>query len=205
MSAPTPRWKYTGSMHRARDNLNLVLLADGTVLAVGGGLTHPYGTPVKEAELYDPATGKWKTLAAQQVQRTYHSTALLLPDGRVISGGSDFGGQDGTVEIFSPPYLFRGPRPSIATAPATLGYGESFSISTPDAGDIARVALVRPGATTHADNFDQRYVDLSFSPGSGTLQAVAPETAAKAPPGYYMLFLVNSDGVPSVATFVHLA
>ena len=204
-SAPSPAWKYTGAMRDARDNLNLVLLADGTVLAVGGGLNSAYGTPMKAAELYNPATGTWKVMAAQQAQRTYHSTAFLLPDGRVLSAGSDFGTKSETFEIFSPPYLFKGARPSIASAPTTLTYGESFAISTPDAADVARVALIRPGATTHADNFDQRYVDLSFSSGAGVIQTTAPANGAQAPPGYYMLFLVNSAGVPSVATFVHLS
>jgi hypothetical protein len=205
LSVPSPAWKYTGAMTKARANLNLVLLADGTVLAVGGGLNPAYGTPAKAAELYDPATGTWKTMAAQQAQRTYHSTAFLLPDGRVLSAGSDFGTKAETYEIFSPPYLFKGARPTISSAPASVTYGQSFTIATPDAGDINRVALVRPGATTHADDFDQRYVDLSFSPGSGFVQATAPSWGAHAPPGYYMLFVVNSSGVPSVAAFVHVA
>ena len=128
LSAPAPAWKFTGAMNKPRDNLNLVLLADGTVLAVGGGLNSAYGAPMKDAELYNPTTGKWKVMAAQRAQRTYHSTALLLPDGRVISAGSDFGTQATTYEIFKPPYLFKGARPSITSAPATLTYGQSFGI-----------------------------------------------------------------------------
>jgi hypothetical protein len=205
MSAPSPRWMPTGSLHHGRANLNLVLLADGTALAVGGGRTDLYGVGVKPAEVYDPARGKWKLMASQQVQRTYHSTALLLPDGRVLSAGTDLGLRSETVELYSPPYLFRGARPAIASAPDALTYGQAFTIETSQAGAISRVALVRPGATTHAANFDQRYVDLAFSPGSGTLTATAPGTASQAPPGYYMLFVLNDAGVPSVATFVHLA
>jgi hypothetical protein len=204
LSVPSPKWKPTGSLHQGRANLNLVLLPDGTVLAVGGGRTDLYGIGVKSAELYDPATGTWKVMASQQVQRTYHSTALLLPDGRVLSAGTDLGLRSETVELYSPPYLFRGARPVIASAPDAVTYGQTFTIETPQAGDISRVALVRPGATTHAANFDQRYVDLAFSPGSGTVTATAPGTAAQAPPGYYMLFILNDDGVPAVATFVHL-
>jgi hypothetical protein len=205
MPAATPAWKYTAPMHKPRANMNLILLADGKVLAVGGGTESTYLAPVKSAELYDPVTGRWKLMASQKAQRQYHSTAFLLPDGRVLSAGSDFGTMQETYEIFSPPYLFKGPRPSIGAAPATLTYGQAFDISTPNAADIARVALIRPGATTHADNFDQRYVDLSFSKGVGVLQATAPPSGAHAPPGYYMLVLVNSNGVPSVATFVHVA
>jgi hypothetical protein len=205
-SHPSPNWTYTSPMHHGRFELNLVLLADGTALAVGGakgpGL---YDRPVRIAELYDPTKDVWTDMAAQTAQRTYHSTALLLPDGRVVSAGSDLGSLQSTVEYFSPPYLFRGPRPSITSAPSTLGYGQTFTISTPDASAITRVALVRPGAATHANDFDQRYVDLSFTAGSGSVMATAPADANMAPPGYYMLFILNSKGVPAIAPFVVLA
>ncbi len=204
MSSATPKWRSTGAMHEARANMNLVLLPDGSVLAVGGGQTPLWGLSVKSAELYDPATGKWKLMASQQVQRTYHSTALLLPDGRVLSAGSDIGTQSETIELYSPAYLFRGSRPVISSVPASLTYGQTFTLDTPQAGDVSRVALVRPGATTHAANFDQRYVDMEFSAGPGSLAVTAPGNAAQAPPGYYMLFILNQSGVPSVATFVHL-
>ena len=119
--------------------------------------------------------------------------------------GSDNGNsQEITYEIFSPPYLFNGARPVIQSAPTSLTYGASFTITTTDASTITRVALVRPGATTHADNFDQRYVDLSFTVGSGTIQATAPVSGSQAPPGYYMLVIVNSNGVPSVMPFLLL-
>ncbi|MFN2589418.1 MAG: galactose oxidase-like domain-containing protein, partial [Actinomycetota bacterium] len=183
----------------------LVLLPDGTALAVGGGRVGGfYRQPVLEAELYDPATGTWRLMAAQHVQRTYHSTAVLLPDGRVFSAGSDSGSQPETAEIYSPPYLFEGPRPTIGAAPDAVTYGQSFGVTTPDAADVARVVLVRPGATTHAVDFDQRFVQVSFARGEGGVQVAAPPKPTLAPPGYYMLFLVNSAGVPSVARFVHL-
>jgi hypothetical protein len=206
-SVPNPTWSYTGSMTYARINSNLVLLADGTVLAVGGGGGGGYYiNPVLTPELYDPRSGKWTVMAPQIVQRTYHSTAVLLPDGRVISAGSDdHGSMQQTYEIFSPPYLFQGPRPVINAAPRALSYGGNFTITTPDAASIARVALVRPGATTHADNFDQRYVDLTFSSGSGQITATAPASGNYAPPGYYMLVIVNSSGIPSVMPFVLLS
>lgn len=204
LSQPEPRWEFTGSMNRPRERFNLVLLADGTVLAVGGGVQGQYSHPVRAAELYDPDTGQWTLMAAQTAQRMYHSTALLLPDGRVVSAGSDHGLLQDTLEVYSPPYLFKGPRPSVTSAPDELGYGQPFSLTTPDAGDIARVAFVRPGATTHANDFDQRYVDVPFLPGSGGIQAVAPQTASMAPPGFYMLFILNTAGVPSMATWVLL-
>jgi uncharacterized protein YjdB len=206
MSAATPVWSYTGSMNYARYNENLVLLADGTVLAVGGGGGGgEYTNPVYAAELYNPATGLWTVLASQTIQRTYHSTAVLLPDGRVVSSGSDNSAfTEMTYEIYSPPYLFNGARPVIQSAPTSLTYGANFTITTSDASTITRVALVRPGATTHADDFDQRYVDLAFTLGSGTIQATAPANGSEAPPGYYMLVIVNASGVPSVMPFLQL-
>jgi hypothetical protein len=206
-SVGSPAWRYTGSMTYARENENLVLLADGTVLAVGGGGGGGFFlNPVLTPELYDPNTGKWTVMAAQIVQRTYHSTAVLLPDGRVLSAGSnDLGSMEQTYEIFSPPYLFRGHRPVATSVPPSLTYGSSFTITTPDAASITRVALIRPGATTHADNFDQRYVDLSFRAATGQITATAPASGNYAPPGYYMLVIVNSSGIPSVARFATLS
>jgi uncharacterized protein YjdB len=206
MSAATPAWTYTGSMNYARYNENLVLLADGTVLAVGGGGGGgEYNNPVYSTELYNPTTAQWTLLASQTIQRTYHSTAVLLPDGRVLSSGSDnMALTEMTYEIYSPPYLFNGARPVIQSAPTSLTYGANFTITTSDASTITRVALVRPGATTHADNFDQRYVDLAFTLGSGTIQATAPPNGSEAPPGYYMLVIVNASGVPSVMPFLQL-
>ena len=206
MSQAKPAWSYTGSMTYARYNENLVLLADGTVMAVGGGGGGGrYANPVMTAELYNPTTGLWSTLAAQTIQRTYHSTAVLLPDGRVVSAGSDNGAStEVTYEIYSPPYLFNGARPVISSAPTTLTYKQKFTISTSDASTIARVALLRPAATTHADDFDQRYVNLTFTLGTGTITATAPPSANYAPPGYYMLVIVNNSGVPSVMPFLQL-
>jgi hypothetical protein len=200
-----PQWQYTAALNVARWNHNLVLLPDETVLAVGGGQgPDKYEGPVFSAERYDPITAQWTLMATQGVQRTYHSTALLLPDGRVISAGSDFGPQSETVEYFSPPYLFMGARPRIYSAPATLSYGTSARVVTPDAASVARVSLIRLGSTTHTNDFDQRLVRLSFTTKSKDLNVTAPTSRAVAPPGYYMLFLVNDAGVPSVANIVRL-
>ena len=205
LTSPTPSWTYTAPMERARINENLVLLADGTVLAVGGGGGTPFGNPEKSAEMYDPVTATWTTMAAQAANRTYHSAALLLPDGRVLSAGSTNGlPEETTVELYSPPYLFKGPRPAITDVSAQIGYGQPFDITTPDAADISRVALIRPGSVTHAVNFDQRYVDVSYTKGNGIVTAIAPSSGNIAPPGYYMLVVVNSAGVPSIAKWVQL-
>lgn len=206
MSVTNPQWTYIAPMNYARMNENLVLLPDGTVLAVGGGGGNgAYANPVLAAEVYNPKTGTWTVLASQTIQRTYHSTAVLLPDGRVVSAGSDNGqSTEVTYEIYSPPYLFNGPRPIIKSSPTTLAYGAQFNISYSSASAITRVALIRPGATTHADDFDQRYVDLTFTVGTGMIKATAPANGNSAPPGYYMLVIVNSNGIPSVMPFLYL-
>ncbi|MDQ3889014.1 MAG: DUF1929 domain-containing protein [Actinomycetota bacterium] len=205
-SQAKPRWRYTASMNNPRMYANAVTLADGTVLMVGGGRGPGiYDNPVYNAELFDPVSETWTVMAAQKAPRIYHSTAVLLPDGRVVSAGQDKGSYQFTAEIYSPPYLFKGARPSITTAPTALGYDQQFSISTPDASSIKRVALVRPGAATHSINFDQRYVDLSFTvKNAGTLTATSPRSANHAPPGPYMLFILSSSGVPSIAQWVEV-
>jgi hypothetical protein len=212
-SDPKPAWAYVASMNYPRQNENLVLLPDGTVLAVGGGegggtlgeSGGRYVNPVYEPEIYNPKLNTWTVMNPQQAQRTYHSTALLLPDGRVVSAGSDYGSLEETVEVFSPPYLSRAPRPTITSAPASLTYGQGFTITTPDAANIIRVALIKVASTTHATRFDERFVDLTFSLGDGQITATAPPSGAYAPPGYYMLDILNSKGVPAVMPFVLLA
>jgi hypothetical protein len=172
---------------------------------------------VYAAELWNPATGTWRTLAAEQATRQYHSTALLLPDGRVLSSGGGICGTCDQVgylaknaQVFSPPYLFAADgspavRPVIAGAPDTVNAGSTFTLDTPDAAAIAKVALVRLGAVTHSVNMEQRYVPLAFTRGSGSLTATAPENVNIAPPGVYMLFVVDAAGVPSIAKMVTVA
>ncbi|MGH8894950.1 MAG: galactose oxidase-like domain-containing protein, partial [Actinomycetes bacterium] len=198
-TAATPKWTAVAPMNHGRTSHNAVVLPDGTVLAIGGGAKWKYTGPVFVPELYDPATNSWTDLAPQQGARMYHSSALLLPDGRVFSAGQDSGTLMRTAEIFSPPYLFRGPRPVIDSAPGQSTYGEQLTIATSGAADIASVALVRSGSVTHGINTDQRHIALDFTQDAttGTVTATAPPDANVAPAGYYLLFVVNSDGVPS--------
>jgi hypothetical protein len=200
----TPRWRSTGSMTHARLLHNAVVLPDGKVLVIGGGVNADYGNPVRIPEMFDPATGTWTTMAPQMAGRMYHSTAVLLPDGRVLSAGQDSGGLATYGEIFSPPYLFKGARPTITAAPGTAAFNAQVTVTTPDAASIGSVMLIRPGSVTHQIDSDQRALPLSFTAGSGQLTVRMPANGNIAPPGYYMLFIVNRTGVPSVAKFVRL-
>ena len=198
----SPAWSYTTSMNNARRHANAVLLPDGNLLAVGGTVVANDDTQaVLAAELFDPESETWTELASMQRPRIYHSTAVLLPDGRVLAAGTD---GEFTAEIYSPPYLFQGPRPQIVSAPGAVSYGSTFQVSTPNEQDIAKVVLIRPAAVTHSVNMEQRYVELSFQAGLNLLAVQAPPNGNIAPPGYYMLFAVDSAGVPSEATFIRL-
>jgi hypothetical protein len=222
INGTTPQVSTTSPMAFGRRQFNLTTLADGTVLATGGNSTGAQYVDmnggVYNAELWNPATGRWSTLAAEQVTRQYHSTALLLADGRVLSAGGgvcdicDTVGYLGkNAQIFTPPYLFKkdgsgefAPRPEITAAPSALPYGAPFEITTPNAASIRKAALVRLGAVTHSTNMEQRYVPLSFTAGSGELAATSPQNANVAPPGVYMLFIIDDAGVPSLAKMIQV-
>lgn len=204
-SAAVPKWRYTGSLNYPRLHANTVNLPDGQVLIVGGGAQHKYVNPVKIPEIYNPSTETWTALAPQQGSRMYHSTTLLLPDGRVLSAGQDDGPLATYGEIFSPPYLFKGARPTITDSPSSTGYGQQLTVTTPDALDISSVTLIKAGSITHEVDTDQRSVPLSFTATDGAITAQAPVNANLAPPGHYMLFIVNSNGVPSIAPWIHVS
>ncbi|MCZ6697057.1 MAG: DUF1929 domain-containing protein [Acidobacteria bacterium] len=130
---------------------------------------------------------------------------MLLPDGRVLSAGQDQGESSRWGEIYMPWYLFRGARPEIAAVPSRIGYDQPFSLATPQAGEITSVALIAPASMTHSVNSSQRYVGLEFEvTGEASLRVVGPLTGNHAPPGYYMLFILNGNDVPSVAPFVRV-
>jgi Galactose oxidase-like, Early set domain/Concanavalin A-like lectin/glucanases superfamily/Bacterial Ig domain/Bacterial Ig-like domain/Kelch motif/Galactose oxidase, central domain len=206
MTQPTPGWQQVGSMAFGRTFHSLTLLPDGNVLATGGSATNdPASQPVYAAEIWNPQTETWSLMSSMQMARTYHETALLLPDGRVLVGGG--GGCCGApnqfnAEIFSPPYLFKGSRPAITSIETPIAYGAQFFVGTPDWASIASVALIRLGSDTHQFNRDQRYLPLSFTVAGNGLDVTMPANRNLAPPGDYMLFLVKGNGVPSVASIV---
>lgn len=206
-----PGWRPLEPMALPRRHNNLTALPDGTVLVTGGtsgpGFSNE-ATPALAAELWDPATGAWSPLPAERATRAYHSVALLLPDGSVLSAG---GGQyaDATAsqtngQIYYPAYLFKGPRPAVLSAPAEVGPGARFEVETAEAGLIRKVTLVRLPSVTHAFDENQRLLELEFEAGEGALSVTAPSSPNDCPPGHYMLFVVDEAGVPSVAHIVRI-
>jgi Galactose oxidase-like, Early set domain len=217
LSQPTPAWAYGPSMSQPRIEMNAVTLPSGKVLALGGSLNDEQNSSASlNADLYDPITNTFSSAGANGFPRLYHSVALLLPDATVwVAGGNPTRGTyQPQMEIYQPAYLFTNDgqghvipaaRPTITNAPATAAYGSAIAVSTPDASNISSIALIRAGSPTHAFDMDQRMVGLSFTDqGNGTLLVNAPVNGNLAPPGYYLLFLVNPAGVPSVASWVQV-
>src|SRR5262245_56329747 len=200
LSSPTPVWQRVQDMSGARIEMNATLLPNGKVLASGGSARdEDAGTATQQADLFDPDTKMWTLAGMAAFPRLYHSVAMLLPDATVMTAGSnpERGVYDPRIEIWSPPYLFTdtggpAPRPSITTVPGVIGYNRSFPVQTPHGADIASVVLMRPGSPTHAFDMEQRLVGLTFTTAGGTLTVASPPSANIAPPGYYMLFILNS-------------
>ena len=183
------------------------------MLVSGGSAIDENGTTaVLAAELYDPETNTFSPAETMEFPRLYHSNTLLLPDATVLAVGGNpaRGDYEPHVEVYSPPYLFkadgsRAARPAISSSTVTaIHYGASFDVYTHQAAGIRGVELIRAGAVTHSFDMDQRLVGLTYTAGSGVLHATAPSSPNLAPPGYYLLFIIDSYGVPSVAHWVHL-
>jgi galactose oxidase len=207
--------RRVGSLAHARAYHNSVVLPDGKVLVLGGQARPvPFSdnTSVYHAEMWDPATERFTTLAPAATPRNYHSVAALLPDGRVFSGGGGLCGNCATNhadgQIFTPPYLLNADgtarsRPSITAAPATAAAGAGVTVTTNRA--VTRFSLVRLGAVTHTVNNDQRRIALTPTASSGTSYTLSlPADRGVLLPGYYMLFALDSAGVPSVARTVRI-
>lgn len=218
LDAEEPRWEYTKPMKHPRVMPDSVILPDGKILVTNGsekGKSDQAVNPVLETELFDPATETWESLRHMTVPRLYHATAVLLDDARVLVAGTDgewnkppYNKDQRNVEIFDPPYLFKGERPIIGKVNSVVRYGSEFEISIANstgAADVNTAALIRPSSVTHSVNTEQRYVGLEIaSRHNSTLKVKAPATSSIAPPGYYMLFILEKTGVPSVARWVKL-
>ena len=214
----SPQWRSTGSMQFARRHLNATMLPDGEVLVTGGvsaGGFNTLASAVHAAELWSPETGQWTQLASNARDRGYHAVSLLLPNGTVLHGASGDANapppdpptpypRQTNHEIFSPPYLFKGNRPTIGGAPDQVSYGQPFDVETAYAAQITRVSLVRLGSVTHAFDQNGRFLELQFSRGGSGLSVTAPANPNLAPPGHYLLFILNRNGVPSAAKVIQL-
>lgn len=209
MTQTGPTWQPAAPMAFPRAFHTLSMLPTGDVIVTGGGTSGSAtrdSDAVYEAEIWSPGTNTWKTMARASVPRLYHGTALLLRDGRVVVAGSGSYGpiaDETTAEFFEPPYLHQGgARPTLTGAPGFVEHGQSFTATT--SGTIRSVALVRPGAVTHAFDEDTRYVPLAFTQTGDRLDVTAPANANLAPPGYYLLYAVDDRGVPAVGQWVRL-
>ncbi|HEV3202542.1 MAG TPA: galactose oxidase-like domain-containing protein [Bryobacteraceae bacterium] len=223
LNAAKPAWHVAAPMKFRRRQHNATLLPDGTVLVTGGTQGGGFdnldgGQPIHTPELWDPSNGTWTPMAPEAVDRCYHSTAVLLPDGRVFSGG---GGEYAPVvgvnqsnppvnthadaQLFSPPYLFKGARPIVTKAPARVGYGEAFVVETPAPNEIGQVTWIRLPSVTHSFDQNQRINFLTFKRGASQVTVTAPASGNVCPPGHYMLFLLNQHKVPSIGAIVQIA
>jgi hypothetical protein len=186
-------------------------------VVISGGSTGYRGkgdSDVLVCNLYDPASGRMSRGADPRVGRNYHAEALLLPDGRIITLGSDplFSDRDNTragkfeerIEIYNPPYLYRGSRPAIAGGPRHVQRGERYAFDTKDASAIQSMRLIRPSAVTHATDVDQRSVALDFTRHDGRVDVRLPKGESLIPGGWYMLFAASRQGTPSRAYWVHV-
>jgi Domain of unknown function (DUF1929) len=204
---PSPHYVAGPSLPAAKGFVSAAVLPDYTVVETGGSQKWRTGF-VSEASILDPVTRTFTNMAADPIGRTYHSSAFLLPDGRVVAMGSNPG--DGSfdmhISVFSPPYLFKGTRPQITSAPAEIHYGQPISVTSTDSGlPLARMALIRLPIQTHQSSPDERLVDIPSTFTATTADGVVTGNPNLAPPGYYYLFVDNSDGIPSTAAIVHLS
>jgi hypothetical protein len=217
LKAGTPTYTPGPDLPEPTRYPNVVTLPTDEILIAGGsrdyrgkGQSHIY-----EASLYTPSTNSLRPAADSEVGRDYHTEGLLLPNGQVLVMGGDALFSDVNdsrdaefehrLEIYTPPYMFHGPRPEITDAPATVALGDTMTVTTPNPDTIERARLVRPSAVTHVTDLEQRTValDMERRP-DGSLGLSVPGAATLVPAGYYMLFLVDDEGTPSVARWVQV-
>ncbi|WP_146203417.1 Ig-like domain-containing protein [Leucothrix pacifica] len=216
INGPSPTITPIEPMAHARKFQNGVMLPNGEVLVVGGntsGVKFSDAGSVLAPEIWNPDTQQWRTIASMATPRNYHSIALLLADGRVLVGGSGLCGGCATnhrdAEVLSPPYLFNNDgsladRPSITNAPDVIKYGQPFTLQS-DA-DISKFSLIKMSATTHAVNTDLRFLTVDFQQAGAGLYQLTPHSNKNVlTPGYWMLFAVNDEGVPSEAKIVQVS
>jgi hypothetical protein len=212
LSAAAPAWTFGPNMVAPRVQLNATLLPNGKVLVSGGSSNDEQAaSAVLKAELYDPASNTFSSAESMEFPRLYHSNTLLLPDATVLAvgGNPERGVYEPHIEIYSPPYLYKAGgalalRPVISSVNGRILYGDTFTVYTPYPADIGSVVLIRAGAATHAFDMEQRMVSLTYAPGTGALTVTAPASGNLAPPGWYLLFVLDKTGVPSIGKLVRV-
>jgi hypothetical protein len=208
LSQPNPQYVAGPPIDTPKMYVSAVILPNSTVFETGGASTtiHNGNRPVLSAQIYDPKTATWSKAASPTVGRAYHSSAILLPDGRVATfGGNPENAFEMRIEVYTPPYLLTGTaRPRILDAPTEIQYGSTFGFRTSQAAPIVSASLVAPMAVTHSTDNNQRLVSLGVVKTANGVSVTIPNEPNLAPPGWYMLFLVDAYGVPSAATWVHL-
>ncbi|WP_405234373.1 golvesin C-terminal-like domain-containing protein [Lentisalinibacter salinarum] len=210
ITGPTPQVTSTEPTSSPRRWVSATVLPDGKVLATGGSRVDNQLTDVNNfAEIWDPQTGSWHIGAEGALARLYHSSAVLLPDASVlVAGGGAPGPLNNTnAEIYYPPYLFDASgefasRPEIVSAPSVANVGDALSVQVN--GNVSRVTLVKTGSVTHSVNMDQRFLELAFTSAANLLDIQLPTRTSDTPPGYYLMFIIDSAGVPSVASMLRI-
>jgi hypothetical protein len=216
LNQASPTWRPAARLPQPTRYPEAVITPDDKVVIAGGSREYrgKHASDIFECHLYDPQTSRLTSLAESTVGRDYHAEALLLPDGRILTLGGNplFGnGSDNSpgffeqrIEIFTPPYLYRGPRPRLTSGPARLALGETGVFSTPDAAQIVAARLMRPSAVTHVTDLEQRSIALDVRRKASAVSLRVPSSAGLVPPGWYMLFVTNRKGTPSVSRWVHI-
>jgi len=211
-----PRWQPAGALPEPTRYPGAVITPNDKVIIAGGsrGYRGAHASDILECHLYDPRTGKLTSLANPSVGRDYHSEALLLPDGRILTLGGDplyhdkldtaNGYFEQRIEIYTPPYLYNGPRPRLTAGPQQLTRGGTAVFTTPRAAEIASARLMRPSAATHVTDLEQRSIALGVRRTASAVALTVPSSAGLVPPGWYMLFVTNRQGSPSIARWVHV-
>ncbi|WP_067691945.1 glyoxal oxidase [Nocardia jejuensis] len=206
LTAATPAYEPGPPLMHARMHLSAVILPDRTVLVAGGSGMEEMGEAAPaHAEILDPAMGMWMPTAPQRIPRLYHSVALLTPDGKVITAGSNPARktEELRIELYSPPYLFRGPRPPLHLTATTATYGATVAATT--TAILREASLLHPTSCTHSCDNNQRLIDLDFAvTAPGRITLTMPDNPALAPPGWYLVVVVDTDGVPSIGKWIQL-
>ncbi len=205
LSAPAPAWSSLLNLNFPRpEQFTAVLLPDGQVLVAGGVFTEPDGGPAEIFDPSDPGAG-WLLCASMQHKRGYHSSNILLRDGSVLMGGDPRVAGVPTPHERYYPWYFSRPRPAVTAAPAAVAYGSTFTVDTPQAASVVEVVLLKPGSVTHGFNMGQRFVGCAVTGAAATsIQVEAPPDGTVAPPGHYLLFVVDASRIPSEGRWVRV-